>query len=266
MLKKRIIPILLFQNRKLVKTLQFSSPRIVGDPVRAAGVYADQSADELILLNIDSSDEDYKYFLETTRRVSQRAMVPLSVGGHINTLTRAYEAFAAGADKVVINSEAGRLRKFLSSLANTFGSQAVIGSVDFRVTGAISSVLTNRASLDLNIEVAQYARQLVEAGAGEILLQSVDRDGTRKGLDRETNSSVTSALEVPTILAGGVGNFQHILEGFEDGAEAVACGSLFNFGDNDPQRAKAYLRNHGVALRGEFRSPSGWGGDDSREA
>jgi imidazole glycerol-phosphate synthase subunit HisF len=251
-LKKRIIPIQLLLDGRLVKTVQFDAFRDVGDPVASSRVYNSQYADELVFLNISRTERSIDPMLRLLERVSEVTFMPLSLGGGIATSTAAAELIRHGADKVVVNSAVYRDYGLLRSIADDFGSQAVIVSIDVRKDGGggeytlYSDCGRRRESVGLE----EHVERAVAHGAGEILINSIDRDGTMEGYDIELLRRVGGAADVPVIGCGGAGNYVHLKEAFlETGVSALACGSLFNFGDNNPIRAKAFLSNYGLPFK-----------------
>lgn len=249
MLKRRIIPIELLSGGRLVKTRGFQNPRDVGDPVKSSKVYSDQDADELMLLQIDREGRQLTALVDAVTRIAEHCFVPLTAGGGIASLDDADGLFAAGADKVLLNSIAFRDHDVLRRIAGRYGSQAVVVGIDVRVEEArfvlYSRCGRQRESVTLNAHVAG----IVAAGAGELMIQSVDRDGMMQGYDLDLLRQVVAASPVPVIAVGGAGHFLHIKEAFDAGVDGAACGSLFNFGDNNPLRAKAFLKNHGIPLK-----------------
>ena len=249
MLKKRIIPIELLVDGRLVKTQQFGPHRDVGDPVASSRVYSAQNADELVFLNIHRTDRGIEPLLPLLERVSEACFMPLALGGGIRSLKDAEILIRHGADKVVVNTEAHRDPVLVGEIASRFGSQAVVLSIDVRGSGPWA-VWTNcgrdraTASLDEAIERG------VKYGAGEILVTSIDRDGTMTGFDLPLLNYVCARCSIPVIAAGGAGHYDHLRAAFlETRVAAVAVGSLFNFGDSNPMRAKAYLTNHGIPFK-----------------
>ena len=250
MLKKRIAPLLLWDEGRLVKTLSMRSPRVVGDPVRTCKVYSDQDADEIILLEIGRNESARPVFLESLRRISSEIMMPVTVGGGVTSLDRARLLFDSGADKVLVNSAAYSNTKLLEDISSNFGSQALVVAVDFERGDAETPRLYSESGSRLeSVTLLEHLRAVEGAGAGEILIQSTERDGTRIGLDLEVIRQTLEISSLPVVACGGVGNFMHLLEAFELGVDGVGCGTLFNFGDNNPIRAKSYLRNHAIDLK-----------------
>ena len=252
MLKKRIIPIQLLLDDRLVKTVSFGDYRDVGDPVKSAAVYNSQYADELMFLNIDRQGRSIEPMAKLIERVSEVSFMPLAVGGGIRTDEDAAFLIRHGADKVVINSAAYGEATPIRGTAETFGSQAVIIGIDARYDAdagryvAYSHSGTRRQDVSLPDHIARC----IEQGAGEIMIQSVDRDGTMSGFDIPLIREVMAVTDVPVIACGGSGNYEHLKEAFlETDVSALGCGSLFNFSDSNPIRAKAFLTNYGLPFK-----------------
>lgn len=252
MLKKRIIPIQLLLDGRLVKTVRFGAWRDVGDPVKSSGVYNSQYADELIFLNISREDRSIAALRSVIDEVSKVSFMPMAMGGGIRTAADAAELIRTGADKVVINSAAYRDRSIITATADRFGAQAVIVSVDARFDSGCGSyqLYSDCGRMCEAIPLAEHIARCIEAGAGEVMIQSIDRDGTMEGYDVELVRQAKAAASVPVIAAGGSGNYDHLKQVFLDtDVSAVACGSLFNFSDSNPIRAKAYLTNYGLSFK-----------------
>ena len=207
MLKKRLIPLMLLDNGRLIKTIKFGTCRDVGDPVQSAKVYSDQNADELLILNVSRDDRRITKTLEILRELSKNCFMPLTVGGGITSIEDVRILIRSGADKVLINTAAYQDLDFLKVIVREFGSQALIIGID--CTGAVDKwqCLSNCGSVVENIELENHLRQVQEAGAGELLIQSVDRDGVMCGLDLDLLRKVTRFAKIPVIGAGGVGNY-----------------------------------------------------------
>lgn len=251
MLKRRIIPIQLLTNGRLVKTKEFGDWRDVGDPVKSSAVYNSQYADELIFLNIDRKRSSVEPLVKLLREVSEVCFMPLAVGGGIHSFEDAAVLIENGADKVVINSAAYRQRDILQRVAGRFGVQAVVVSIDVRGTAESGYVLVSDSGRTSEaVSLSEHIQACEAAGAGEILVQSVDRDGTMTGFDIELLRQACAVATVPVIGAGGSGQYNHLKEAFlETDASAIACGSLFNFSDSNPMRAKAFLTNYGLSFK-----------------
>jgi cyclase len=249
MLKRRIIPIELLSGGRLVKTRQFAAPRDVGDPVKSSKVYSDQDADELVLLNIDRAWPGTEPLLAAVSKIAEHCFVPLTAGGGIRTVSDAEPLFTAGADKVLINSAAYRDADLIKAIAGRYGRQAVVVGIDVRSEGDDFVLYSDGGRCREEIGLEAHISAMVAAGAGELMIQSIDCDGVMEGYDLNLLRRVVACSPVPVIAAAGAGNFLHLKEAFEAGVDAAACGSLFNFGDNNPLRAKAFLKNHGIPLK-----------------
>lgn len=252
MLKKRIIPVQLLIDGRLVKTVQFDRYRDVGDPVASSRVYNAQDVDELVFLNITRSARHIDPLFRLLDRVSEVCFMPLTLGGGITSAEDAARLIRHGADKVVVNSAAYRGDAVIAEIAAEFGSQAVVAGIDVRRDGETGAYLPfsdcGRRSEPTTLR-AQIDR-VTAAGAGEILINSIDRDGTMSGYDLTLLGEVVEAARVPVIGCGGAGHYNHLKEAFlETAVSALACGSLFNFGDNNPIRAKAFLTNYGIPFK-----------------
>ncbi|MBC2770590.1 imidazole glycerol phosphate synthase cyclase subunit [Pusillimonas minor] len=250
MLKRRIIPVQLLVNGRLVKTRQFADWRDVGDPVKSSAVYNSQYADELIFLNIARDRASVQPLAELMQKVSQECFMPLAVGGGIHTLQDAAYLIQNGADKVVINSAAYRDREAISRIADRFGTQAVVVGIDAKREGAGYAAVSASASRHEPVPLDEHIRACEAAGAGEFLIQSVDQDGTMEGFDLPLLRLACAVAKVPVIGCGGSGHYNHLKEAFlETEVSALACGSLFNFSDSNPLRAKAFLSNYGLQFK-----------------
>lgn len=249
MLKRRIIPIELLCGGRLVKTRAFEAPRDVGDPVKSSKVYSDQDADELMLLQIDRGESRLEPLVEIVRLIAEHCFVPFTVGGGIKCIEDAVQLFDAGADKVLINSAAYSQPQLLSAIAERYGRQAVVVGVDVHKECGDYVLYSNQGRLREAVALEVHIAALVAAGAGELMVQSIEHDGIMEGYDLPLLKRVVDCSPVPVIFAAGAGNFLHIKEVFDVGADAAACGSLFNFGDNNPLRAKAFLKNYGIPLK-----------------
>jgi imidazole glycerol-phosphate synthase subunit HisF len=248
-LKRRIIPIQLLSGERLVKTSIFDAPRDVGDPVKSSKVYSDQDADELVLLCIDRDNRNIHRLVDVVKLIAQHCFVPFTVGGGITNIQDAEMLFEAGADKVLVNSISYNNSHVISNIAQRYGRQAVVVGIDVRVDQTGYTLYSCGGHKRESVHLQEHIDSVVRAGAGELLVQSIDRDGVMQGYDINLLKQVTSCSPVPVIAAGGAGHFLHLKEAFDVGVDAVACGSLFNFGDNNPLRAKAFLKNHGIPLK-----------------
>ena len=249
MLKRRIIPIELIDRGRLVKTVEFSAPRDVGDPVKSSHVYSNQDADELVLLNITRDKRDVKLLVDVVEQIAQECFVPLTVGGGICCLSDTEQLFAVGADKVLVNSVAYSRPEIITEITAQFGTQSVVVGIDVRSGPECYSLFSGCGGKHEKISLADHIARAVKSGAGEIMIQSIDRDGTMTGYDIDLLRTAIALSPVPLIAAGGAGNFVHLKNAFDAGVDAAACGSLFNFGDNNPLRAKAFLKNYNILLK-----------------
>lgn len=252
MLKKRIIPVQLLMDGRLVKTVRFGEWRDVGDPVKSSAVYNSQYADELIFLNIAREERTIAPLISIIEAVSKVCFMPLAVGGGIVTAGEAAELIRTGADKIVLNSALYRDRGVITDTAEKFGAQAVIVAIDARLDldAREYRLYSDCGRIREQIGLEDHVARCIQAGAGEILIQSIDQDGTMQGYDVDLVKRVQAITRVPVIAAGGSGNYAHLRDLFlETGVSAAACGSLFNFSDSNPIRAKAFLSNHGLRFK-----------------
>jgi cyclase len=250
MLKKRIIPVQLLMDGRLVKTVRFDTYRDVGDPVQSSKVYNAQDADELVFLNINRSARSIAPLVTLLEKVSEVSFMPLSLGGGIQGMDDAEVLIKQGADKVVVNSSVYRDPALVSRIAEKFGSQAVIVSIDARAEAGGWRLYSDCGRKAEPVSLEDHVRSAVERGAGEIFVNSIDRDGVMQGYDIPLIKAVMAAARIPVIACGGAGNYTHMKDAFlETGVSALACGSLFNFGDNNPIRAKASLSNYDIPFK-----------------
>lgn len=250
MLKTRLIPVLLLRNGRMVKGKRFSDFRDVGDPISAARIYNAQNADELIFLDIDASHEGRQTLLGVIEKTSRECFMPLTVGGGIRTTDDVKTLLRAGADKVVITSAALEDTRLLQDAASQFGSQCIIMGVDVRrdASGGYSAFSrSGRQAHD--IQVAAHIERAAALGAGEVFVNSIDEDGMMNGYDLSLVTLARAHTDLPLIVCGGAGNFQHLAEALDAKADAVACASIFHFGDNNPIRARSYLKNRGFPVK-----------------
>jgi len=248
--KTRIIPKLLLKDGRCVKGKRFGELRDVGHPVTNARIYEAQGADELLLFDIAASVEGRPPLLDVVTQTAREVLMPFCVGGGIRTVADIRALLLAGADKVAINTAAVRNPALIEEGAKLFGSQCLVVSIDFRRVHEQTEVFTHGAKEPTGLDVLDHSRRLVDRGAGELLLTSIDRDGTMTGYDLEITRAVAEAVPVPVIASGGAGTLAHLAEVIlEAGASAVAVGSLFHFTDQSPIKARTYLRGAGVEVR-----------------
>ncbi|MBL9098382.1 MAG: imidazole glycerol phosphate synthase subunit HisF [Alphaproteobacteria bacterium] len=251
MLKTRIIPCLDVKDGRVVKGVQFVNLRDAGDPVEAARAYDAAGADELCFLDITASHEKRGILLDVVRRTAEACFMPLTVGGGVRAIEDIRTLLLAGADKVSINTAAVERRAIVSEAAEKFGSQLVVIAIDARrkPSGGFE-VFTHGGRKGTGLDAVVYAREVVALGAGEILLTSMDRDGTKEGYDLELTRAVADAVSVPVIASGGVGTLDHLVAGVRDGhASAVLAASIFHFGEATIAQAKTHMAAHGIAVR-----------------
>ena len=255
MLKSRVIPCLDVKDGRVVKGVNFVSLRDAGDPVECALAYDAAGADELCFLDITASHEDRGILLDVVRRTARACFMPLTVGGGIRQVADIRALLLAGADKVSIMTAAVQDRGFVSEAAEKFGSQCIVVAVDAKRVSTDAEaprweVFTHGGRRPTGLDAVRYARDVAERGAGEILLTSMDRDGTRSGFDLALTRAVSDAVSVPVIASGGVGSLDHLVEGVRDGkASAVLAASIFHFGEHTIGAAKRYMAEAGLAMR-----------------
>ena len=250
-LAKRIIPCLDVDKGRVVKGVQFLDIRDAGDPVEVAKRYDQQGADEITFLDITASHEGRDTTLKTVERMASEVFVPLTVGGGIRKLEDIRNLLNAGADKVSINSAAVTNPDFVRKAAERFGSQCIVVAIDAkRIAPNKWDIFTHGGRKDTGIDAVEWAVKMANYGAGEILLTSMDADGTKNGYDLGVVRAVSDAVNVPVIASGGVGNLQHLADGILQGrADAVLAASIFHFGEYTVPQAKAFLREQGIVMR-----------------
>jgi cyclase len=255
MFKVRVIPCLDVKDGRVVKGINFVNLRDAGDPVEAAIAYDAAGADELCFLDITASHENRGIMLDVVRRTAEACFMPLTVGGGVRTIDDIRALLASGADKVSINTAAVTRRKFVHEAAEKFGDQCIVVAIDAKKVSKVGEkdrweIFTHGGRNPTGLDAVEYAREVVGLGAGEILLTSMDRDGTRKGFDIALTRAVADSVKVPVIASGGVGNLGHLVEGIRDGhATAVLAASIFHFGEHSVRAAKQYMASAGLPLR-----------------
>jgi len=251
MLKARVIPCLDVKEGRVVKGVNFVDLRDAGDPVECAIAYDAAGADELCFLDITASHENRGILLDVVQRTAEACFMPLTVGGGVRTLDDIRNLLLAGADKASINSAAVANRQFVREASEKFGAQCIVVAIDAkRVAPGKWEIFTHGGRRSTGIDAVEYAREVTELGAGEILLTSMDRDGTRSGFDIELTRSVADAVSVPVIASGGVGNLDHLVAGVREGhATAVLAASIFHFGEYSIPQAKRHMAAAGLPMR-----------------
>jgi imidazole glycerol-phosphate synthase subunit HisF len=250
MLAKRVIPCLDVKDGRVVKGVQFVNLRDAGDPVEAAIAYDAQGADELVFLDITASHENRDIMLEVVARTAEGIYMPLTVGGGDRCIDDVRTLLRAGADKVSLNTAALQRPELIREAAERFGSQCIVVAIDARLREGGWEVYTHGGRRPTGRDALEWAREATRLGAGEILLTSMDRDGTKDGYDLELTRAIATGVDVPVIASGGAGSLEHLWEGLvEGGADAVLAASIFHFGIHTIAEAKAALRERGVAVR-----------------
>jgi cyclase len=249
MLARRIIPCLDVAGGRVVKGVHFESLRDAGDPVAQASRYDADGADELVFLDISASPDARRTTLEMVARVAEAIFIPFTVGGGIRSIEDAGAALRAGADKVSVNTAAVREPALVSRLAESFGSQCVVAAVDVRRAGERLVVVVNGGREETPLEAVEWIRRLESLGAGEILLTSMDRDGTGTGYDLDLLRVTSSTVSLPIIASGGAGKLAHLAEAFEAGAHGVLAATIFHFQGSSLPEARAFLRERGYPVR-----------------
>ena len=250
MTNARVIPCLDVDAGRVVKGVNFVDLRDAGDPVELAARYDAEGADEVVFLDITASSDARDTIVDVVRRTAEQVFIPLTVGGGVRTVEDARRLLRAGADKVSVNTAAIERPSLIAEIADVFGSQCVVVAIDARRTARGFEVHSHGGRRPVGLEAVTWAMVAERLGAGEILLTSMDRDGTREGFDIELTRAVTGAVGVPVIASGGVGNLHHLVEGVtEGGADAVLAASIFHFGEHTVAEAKAHLAARGVTVR-----------------
>jgi imidazole glycerol-phosphate synthase subunit HisF len=251
MLKKRIIPCLDVMDGRVVKGIRFLELRDAGDPVEQAATYDAQGADEVCFLDISASPEGKETMVDVVARTADTVFCPLTVGGGVRSVDDARRLLAAGADKIAINTAAIRRPELIAECARRFGAQAIVVAIDAKKKpDGRYQVYSHGGRTPEGLDCLEWCRKVADLGAGEILLTSMDRDGTRQGYELELTRLVVDAVPIPVIASGGVGVLDHMVDGFAiGGADAVLAASIFHYGEHTIAEAKAHLAARGVAVR-----------------
>ena len=250
MLAKRIIPCLDVTNGRVVKGVNFVDLIDAGDPVEIAKKYNDQGADELTFLDITASSDNRDLILGIIERVAEQVFIPLTVGGGVRAVNDVRRLLNAGADKVSINTAAINNPSLVSNAADRFGSQCIVVAIDAKKTGNDWEIFTHGGRNPTGLNAISWAKEMVSRGAGELLITSMDKDGTKSGFDNELNAAISSEVDVPIIASGGVGNLDHLVDGIIEGkADAVLAASIFHFGEYTITEAKNHMRHKKIEVR-----------------
>ena len=251
MLAKRIIPCLDVKDGRVVKGLNFVNLRDVGDPVEAAKFYNESGADELVFLDITATHEQRKTVIDVVERTAKEVFIPLTVGGGISSVETMHDLLRAGADKISINSAAIRDPSLVARAADRFGSQCVVVAIDTKtLPDGSRHVVINGGRIDTGVDAIEWAKKVEELGAGELLVTSMDTDGTKKGYDLTTLDDICKAVNIPVIASGGAGTMEHFSDAFEKtGVSAALAASLFHFREIDILELKQYLAGRGIPVR-----------------
>ena len=251
MLKKRIIPCLDVDNGRVVKGVNFIDLVDAGDPVEQAKIYNAEGADELCFLDITASSDNRKTLLDVVQKTAENCFIPLTVGGGVRTLEDISNLLHSGADKVSINTAAVQNRNLVKEASNKYGASTIVVAVDAKKVSANKwKVFTHGGRNATDLDVIDYCNEVEALGAGEILLTSMDRDGTKTGFDNDLLKTITSKLSIPVIASGGVGNLEHMYEGVSiGGASALLAASIFHFGEYRIEDVKRYLADNNIPVR-----------------
>ena len=250
MLKNRIIPCLDVKNGRVVKGINFVDLKDAGDPVEQAKIYSDGGADEICFLDITASNENRDTIYDVVEKTSKKCFVPLTVGGGVRSVDDISKLLNCGADKVSINTAAVQNTKVVIESSKKFGSQCIVVAIDAKLNNDKWEVFTHGGRENTKIDVLEFAKKMEECGAGELLVTSMDRDGTQVGYDLRLMSKISSKVNIPIIASGGVGNLDHLVDGIILGnASAVLAASIFHYGKYSIEEAKKYLDSKGIPVR-----------------
>ena len=250
MLKSRIIPCLDVKNGRVVKGINFVDLKDAGDPVEQAKIYSDGGADEICFLDITASNENRETIYDVVERTSKKCFVPLTVGGGVRSVEDINKLLNCGADKVSINTAAVENPKVIGESSKKFGSQCIVVAIDAKKKNDKWEIFTHGGRNNSGINALEFVKKMENSGAGELLVTSMDRDGTQVGYDNELMSNITALVNIPVIASGGVGNLDHLVDGIKLGnASAVLAASIFHYGKHSVKEAKEYLDSKGIPVR-----------------
>ena len=250
MLKNRIIPCLDVKNGRVVKGINFVDLKDAGDPIEQAKIYSESGADEICFLDITASNENRETIFEVIRRTSKNCFVPLTVGGGIKSLRDINKLLVSGADKVSINTAAVDNQNFIKESSKKFGSQCIVVAIDAKQKKNSWEIFTHGGRIETGIDAIDFAKKMEDNGAGELLITSIDRDGTQKGYDNDLISKIEKSVNIPIIASGGVGNLKHLEEGITKGhANALLAASIFHYGKYSIREVKNYLNSRQIPVR-----------------
>ncbi len=246
---KRIIPCLDVEGGRVVKGVNFVNLRDAGDPVEVAKRYNQEGADEITFLDIGASFEGRDTIVDVVEKVAKEVFIPLTVGGGIRKLEDIYNLLNVGCDKVSINSAGIKNPNFIDESAKRFGSQCIVVAIDAKKVEKSWNIFLNGGRVDTGIDALHWAKEVYNRGAGEILLTSMDADGTKAGFDNQLNKAISSVVDIPVIASGGAGSMEHIKDAFEAGADAALAASIFHFREIDIMDLKRYLKENNIPVR-----------------
>ena len=250
MLKNRIIPCLDVKNGRVVKGINFVDLKDAGDPVEQAKIYSDGGADEICFLDITASNENRDTIYDVVERTSKKCFVPLTVGGGVRGVEDINKLLNCGADKISINTAAVQNPEMITESSKKFGSQCIVVAIDAKKNGNKWEVFTHGGRNNTNLDAIEFAKKMEDSGAGELLVTSMDRDGTQVGYDNDLMFKISSTVNIPVIASGGVGNLDHLVDGIKLGnASALLAASIFHYGTYSISEAKQYLNSKGIPVR-----------------
>ena len=249
MLKNRIIPCLDVKNGRVVKGINFIDLKDAGDPVEQAKIYSDGGADEICFLDITASNENRDIIYDVVKKTSKKCFVPLTVGGGIRSIDDINKLLNCGADKISINTAAVNNSKIVLESSKKFGSQCIVVAIDAKKKDKTWEIFTHGGRNSTGIDAIEFSIKMEESGAGELLVTSMDKDGTQSGYDIELMNKISSRVNIPIIASGGVGTLDHLVDGINSGASAVLAASIFHYGTFSVKEAKQYLDSKGIPVR-----------------